>query len=88
MQKQIGFTSVLVNHTSKRFAKNMTHEIFCFRKALFFLIVIYVNMYWFYYFFSVDTEQMFITDLVRNRFHRILNYSLGITLSINIEKLF
>lgn len=38
--------------------------------------------------FSVDTEQMFITDLVRNRLHRILNYSLGITLSINIEKLF
>lgn len=38
--------------------------------------------------FSVDTEQMFITDLVRNRFHHILNYSLGITLSINIENLF
>lgn len=38
--------------------------------------------------FSVDTEQMFITDLVRNRFHCILNYSLGITLSINTEKLF
>lgn len=40
-------------------------------------------MYWFIS-FSVDAEQMMITELLRNRFHHILNdHLLGITLSLS-----